>query len=46
MQEALLILRAILRRHRLELVSGHPVEPQARVTLRPKHGLKMKLLRR
>ncbi|HTT96468.1 MAG TPA: cytochrome P450 [Rhizomicrobium sp.] len=46
MQEALLILRAVLRRHRLELVPGHPVEPQARVTLRPKYGLKMRLLKR
>jgi cytochrome P450 len=46
MQEALLILRAVLRRHRLELVPGHPVEPQARVTLRPKYGLKMKIIKR
>jgi cytochrome P450 len=46
MQEALIILRAILRRYRLELVPGFPVEPQARVTLRPKHGLRMRLLPR
>jgi cytochrome P450 len=46
MQEALVILAAILKRFRLELVPGHPVEPQARLTLRPKHGLKMRVFRR
>lgn len=46
MQEALIILSAILKRFRLELVAGHPVEPQARLTLRPKHGLKMRIWRR
>jgi len=46
MQEALIILRAVLRKYRLELVPGHPVEPQARVTLRPKHGLRMRVWRR
>jgi cytochrome P450 len=46
MQEAMIILAAILRAFRLELVPGHPVEPQARVTLRPKYGLKMRLRRR
>lgn len=46
MQEATIILAAILRRFRLELVAGHRVEPQARVTLRPKYGLRMRLFRR
>jgi cytochrome P450 len=46
MQEALIVLSAILRRFRLELVPGHPVEPQARLTLRPKHGLRMRVWRR
>jgi cytochrome P450 len=46
MQEAMIILAAILKRFRLELVPGHPVEPQARVTLRPKYGLKMRVWRR
>jgi cytochrome P450 len=46
MQEASIILAAILKHFRLELVPGHPVEPQARVTLRPKYGLKMRLFRR
>ncbi len=43
LQEASIILSAILQRFRLTLVPGHPVEPQARLTLRPKHGLKMKV---
>jgi len=46
MQEALIILATILKRFRLELVPGHPVEPQARLTLRPKFGLKMRVWRR
>jgi len=46
MQEALIILAAILKRFRLELVPGHPVEPHARLTLRPRHGLKMRVFRR
>ena len=46
MQEAMIILATILRHYRLELVPGHPVEPQARVTLRPKYGLRMRLFRR
>ena len=46
MQEAIIILSMIAQRFRLELVPGHPVEPLARVTLRPKYGLKMKLHRR
>ncbi len=46
MQEAMIILATILRHFRLELAAGHPVEPQARVTLRPKYGLKMRVWRR
>ncbi len=46
MQEAQIILAAILKRFRLELVPGHPVEPLARITLRPRYGLKMRLIRR
>jgi cytochrome P450 len=46
MQEAMIILVQITRRFRLELVPGHPVEPLARITLRPKHGLRMQLWRR
>lgn len=46
MQEALIILAMVARRWRLQLKKGHPVEPVARITLRPKHGLKMHLLAR
>lgn len=46
LQEATIILAAIIQRFRLKLMEGHPVEPQARLTLRPKHGLRMRLVRR
>jgi cytochrome P450 len=46
MQEAMIVLTAIARRFRLELDSEHKVEPLARITLRPKGGLKMRLHRR
>ena len=46
LQEATIILATILRRFRLELAGGFPVVPQARLTLRPKHGLKMTLTKR
>ena len=39
--EATLVLAVILRSLRLELVAGFPVEPEALVTLRPKHGMTM-----
>ena len=46
MQEALIVLAAILKDWRLSLVPGHPVAPLARLTLRPEFGLKMTLHRR
>jgi cytochrome P450 len=46
MQEAMIVLTAVARRFRLELVEEHAVEPLARITLRPKGGLKMRLYRR
>jgi cytochrome P450 len=46
MQEATIILSSILRRYRLELVPGFIVEPLARITLRPRYGLKMRLYKR
>ena len=46
MQEAMIVLTAVTRRFRLELASDHNVEPLARITLRPKGGLKMRLHRR
>lgn len=46
MMEAQLILATIAQRYRLRLVPGHQVEPQALLTLRPRHGLPMTLLER
>lgn len=46
MQEAVLILATILQRYRLRLVPGAEVVPHARITLRPKDGLPMRLERR
>ncbi len=43
MMEAQLILAMIVQRYDLELVPGHPVEPEPLVTLRPRYGLKMLL---
>ena len=41
--ELILVASTIAQRWRLRLVPGHPVVPQAVVTLRLKHGLKMTL---
>jgi len=38
---ALVVMAAVLQRYRLELVPGFRVEPEAGVTLRPAHGLRM-----
>ncbi len=46
MQEAVVILSTIAKRYRLELLPGQQIEPLARITLRPKYGLKMKLTKR
>lgn len=46
MQEAVVILSSIAKRYRLELLPGQKVEPLARITLRPKYSLKMRLVRR
>jgi cytochrome P450 len=43
MAEAMLLLATIAQRFRLRLLSGHPVEPQGLITLRPRHGMKMLL---
>lgn len=37
--EAQLILAMITSRYRLDLVPGFPIEPEALITLRPKHGV-------
>ena len=46
MAEAMLILAAIAQRYRLRLKPGFAVEPQALITLRPRHGMRMILERR
>ena len=43
MMEAQLVLACIAQRYSLRLVPDHLVEPEALVTLRPKHGLPMLL---
>jgi cytochrome P450 len=39
--EGMLLLATIGQRWRLRLVPGHPVEPKALITLRPRYGMKM-----
>jgi cytochrome P450 len=46
MIEATLLLATILQKVHLELVPGHPVEPLASVTLRPKNGIRVIVRRR
>lgn len=41
MVEATLVLAVLLRDLRMELAEGFPVEPEALVTLRPRHGMTM-----
>ncbi|MEZ4407777.1 MAG: cytochrome P450 [Polyangiales bacterium] len=41
MMEAKLLLAVMAQRHRFALVPGHPVEVLPRVTLVPKHGMRM-----
>lgn len=45
MMEAKIILAMLVQRFTLPLVSGHPIEMDARITLRPKHGIKVRLER-
>ena len=46
MAEAMLILATIAQRYRLRLKPGFTVEPQALITLRARHGMRMLLERR
>jgi cytochrome P450 len=46
MMEARLLLANIVQHFDLELIKGHPVEPDPLITLRPKYGMKMKLHKR
>jgi cytochrome P450 len=43
--ETNLVLGALAQRVHLHLVAGHPVEPQAVVTLRPRYGIRMTVTR-
>jgi cytochrome P450 len=44
--ESQLALTLVLLRFQVEVVPGHPVEPEALVTLRPRHGLPVVVTRR
>ena len=46
LMEMQIVLKQLLSRFRFELVDGHPVVPHVRVTLRPQHGMKMRVHRR
>ncbi|RDI60715.1 cytochrome P450 [Microvirga subterranea] len=46
LQEAVIVLAAIVQSVRFELVEGHEVAPVQRITLRPSGGLPMRLTRR
>jgi cytochrome P450 len=46
LQEAMMVLASMLSAFRFDLVEGHEVVAQQRVTLRPRHGLKMHVWRR
>ncbi len=41
--EGVLILATLAQKWKLRLVSGHRVEPQPLITLRPKHGMQMEV---
>ena len=40
MMEGQLVLATIARRHRIDLVPGHKVEPEPLITLRPRRGVR------
>jgi len=44
--EGVLVVATLSQRWRMQLVPGHPVEPQPLITLRPKFGMRMLLQRR
>ena len=39
--EAMLILATVLQKYRLDLLPGHPVSPQTKIFLHPRHGMQM-----
>ncbi|MFC5473918.1 cytochrome P450 [Paraherbaspirillum soli] len=46
MSEMLVILGHFLREFRFDLAPGHPVAPEVRLTMRPAHGMKMRVRKR
>jgi cytochrome P450 len=46
LMEAKLLLAAIVQRFRLDLVAGHQVVPEPGITLRPRHGIKVRVFPR
>jgi cytochrome P450 len=42
LMEAQLVLASVVQRYRLDLLPGHPVELDALITLRSRHGMRMK----
>lgn len=44
--EGVLVIATLAQYWRMELVPGHPIEPQPLITLRPKFGMRMLLQRR
>ncbi len=46
MTETVIMVATLLARYRLELQPGHKVELEPSVTLRPKHGIKMRIIKR
>ena len=45
LMEAQLVLATVAQRYRLRLTPGHPVVPEAKLTLRPRYGMPMTLQR-
>jgi cytochrome P450 len=44
--EAVLLLASLMQRFRLTLPAGPPVIPEPSITLRPKHGIRVRLIAR
>ena len=44
--EGVLLLATLAQQWKMQLVPGHPVDIQPLITLRPRHGMRMKLTRR
>jgi hypothetical protein len=44
--EGILLIAALARKWKMELIPGHPVEVQPLITLRPKHGMRMTVRKR